>query len=276
MAWPIVDWNGVPHYQAQGDFLVPVDPDTGAAIIMLKQDGGIGAGFAAIEQGPPGMHAELQEAINLTPLAHDDPSPASASWTTIAPAGTSTPATYRLNLALHEGEPGEDGDTVLDPADYGGGVPGQILQVNDDADGFELVAQRVTEYFFPATVVNTPSGNVNYTLAGVNIPARPYARRVIAMGGTVVTGEGSDVRVDLLARLDGETGGNIIAQCPGIAQTDRLTLWPGKAAGQADSYDQIAANATGTVHFRTERRAGTTTYTTTNSFTRFMVAVIAL
>lgn len=276
MAWPIVQWNGAPHYQAQGDFLIPVDPSTGAAVIMLRENGGVGDGFSAIEKGEPGVPAELANQIAFTELAHDDLTPASASFVTLVPPNTTTPGKYQLVLSLHRGKPGEDGDTILDPADFGGGLPGQTLVLNDAADGFILVTPKIPEACFPATVNNTPSGNVNFTIAAVEIPARPYARRVIAQGGTVVTGEGTDVRVDLVARLNGETGGNIIGRCPGITQTERLTLWGGKGAGMADAYDQIPAGQGGTVHFRLERQAGTVTYTSSATTTRVWAEVLPL
>jgi len=263
------------YYQAAGQVLLPVD-GSGAAIIMMRPEGGIGSGFSAVEQGDPGVHAELDTTINFTALEPGDPTPDSASFTTITPPTTSTPGVWRLNLALHKGEQGADGDTVLDPNDFDSPVAGQILQVNSDVSAFELVAQRVPEVFYPGVVNNTASGNPNSTLAQINIPARPYARRVQGFGHTVVVGEAADVRVDLIARLNGETGGNIVGRCPGIAQTERLQLSPGRAAGLADTYDQIAANAAAVLYIRTERQAGTTTYTTSASVSQFEALVLPL
>ncbi|MCV7255351.1 hypothetical protein H7J86_24615 [Mycobacterium hackensackense] len=276
MAWPIVQWNGVPHYQAQGDFLIPVDPSTGAAVIMLREDGGVGDGFSAIEKGDPGSPAELVNPVVWNEKAWDDPSPLTASFITVRPPTATESGQYQLVADTRAGKPGDDGNTILDPADFGGGTPGQTLVINTDGDGFELTAVKIPEAFFPGSVRNTPSGNVSYTIGQIAIPARPYARRVIAHGGTVVTGEGADVRVDLIARLNGETGGNIIGRCPGIAQTERLTLWSGKAAGLADDYDQLPANAEGTVWIRLERQAGTTTFTSTASTTRVWAEVLPL
>lgn len=276
MAWPIVQWNGVPHYQAQGEFLIPVTPDTGAAVILLREDGGVGDGFSAIEQGPPGLSCELAEQVIWNEVAHDDPNPLAATFVTVRPAAAGIPPIYQLVADVRNGEPGDDGDTVLNPADYGGGTAGQILVINEAGTTFELAAQKIPEAFFPGAVVNTPSGNVNYTIAEVHIPSRPFARRLLAHGGTIVTGEGVDVRVDLVARLNGELGGNIIGRCHGIAQTERLTLWAGKAAGLSDGYDQIAAGAEATVHYRLERQAGTTTFTSTATTSRFWVEALPL
>jgi hypothetical protein len=274
MSWPL-NAAGT-HYLFEGDIQIPVSPETGAAIIMLRPSGGMGVGIPAIANGDPGVHAQLDGTVNLTELAPTDPTAASASFTTITPPTTTTPGVYRLNLALHKGTPGADGDTVLDPTDFGGGTPGQILVVNSASDGFDLAAQKIPEVFFPGTVNNTASGNANSTLAIVPIPSRPYARRVRPVGYTVVTGEGTDVRVDLIARLNDESGGNIVGRCPGIAQTERLIMVAGKVAGAADSFDQIAAGATGAVYFRCERQAGSVTYTTSASASRFSVETLPL
>lgn len=276
MAWPIVMWNGVEHYQAQGDFLIPVTPETGAAVIMLRRDGGVGDGFSAIEKGDPGQHAEISNTVDITELDPDDTSPPSAQFITLTPPTGDTPGVYQLALSLHRGANGVDGDTVLDPNDFDDPAAGYFPAVNNTLDGFELAPQKITEWFFPATVANTPSGNVSFTIGAVPIPSRPWARRIVAHGGVVVTGEGADVRVDLLARLNGETGGNIVGRCPGVAQTERLALWPGKAAGLATDYDVIAAGDAGTVHFRLERQSGTVTYTSTATTTRVSVEAIPL
>lgn len=276
MPWPIVQWNGARYYQAQGEFLIPVTPDTGAAVILLRENGGVGDGFSAIERGEPGFPAELEEKVIWNEVAYDSPAALTAAFVTKRPPTSSSPGLYQLVADIRQGKPGKDGDTVLDPADFGGGTPGQILVINDAGNGFELFVQKIPEACFPGAVVNTPSGNVNYTIAAVDIPARPYPRRVIGHGGTIVNGEGVDVRVDLIARLNGETGGNIIGRCPGIAQNERLTLWGGKEAGKSAGYDQIAAGAGGTVHFRLERQAGTTTFTSTASTTRVWAEVLPL
>ena len=148
--------------------------------------------------------------------------------------------------------------------------------MNSALDGFDLVAQKFPEVFYPGVINNVPSGNANYTMAQINIPARPFVRRVLGIGHTVVAGEGADVRVDLVARLNGETGGNIVGRCPGVAQNDRLQLSPGRAPGLADAYDQIAANASAVLYIRTERQAGTTTYTASASASQYSALVLPL
>lgn len=273
------DWTLTPdgqYYQAEGKLLLPVDSN-GVAIVQLRPEGGIGSGFSAVEKGEPGVHAELDETVNVTELEHDDPTPAGGSFTTLVPPTTSTPGVYQLNLAVRKGEPGDDGESVWDPTDLSESpVAGQIPVVNGDTDGFVLAAQRIPEVFYPGAVNNTASGNANSTLAMVSIAARPWARRIRPFGHTVVTGEAPDVRVDLIARLNGESGGNIVGRCPGIAQTERLQFSPGKAAGTADLYDVIDANESAVVYIRCERQAGATTYTTTASTSLFSVEALPL
>ncbi|QDF19906.1 minor tail protein [Mycobacterium phage ThetaBob] len=272
MSWPTTpDGN---YYRFEGLIDIPVDPETGAAILYLRPQGGMGVGIPAIANGEPGKHAELDETINLTVIEDGDPTQPSASFTTLVPPTTDTPGKWRLNLALPKGAKGDDGEAVWDPTDVAENpVAGQIPVVNDTADGFNLEAQKITEVFFPASINNTASGNANSTLAVVEIPARPYARRVRPVGYTVVTGEGADVRVDLVARLNGESGGNVVGRCPGIAQTERLTLIPGKPTGSAGPYDTIAAGDTALVYIRCERQAGSVTYTTSASSSNFSVEV---
>lgn len=279
MVWPKVQYNGESYYQSQGVVLVPED-GSGVAIVMLKEDGGIVGGVSAIEKGDPGIPPDLAEAINFTPLEPGDATPDSASWSLLTPGTPTTAAVYKLNLALHKGGKGDSGTMQWNPADLSGTpVAKQIPQVKSDLSGFELVAQRITEVFYPGSINNIGSGNPSATQAAIAIPARPWARRIRANGFTVVTGEAADVRVNLLARLNGETDGNIVGRCVGIAQTERLTLSPGKpiqAGTEADGYDTIAAGASATVHIRCERVAGSSTYTTTAAMSQYSVEALPL
>jgi len=264
---------------AEGKLLLPIDPN-GVAVIMVKPDGGgIGIGVTAVEKGEPGVPANIDPTINFTALAHGDTTPASASFTVLTPPTATTPGVYKLNVALHEGVPGQDGNTVLDTGDFTGVAAGKVITVNATADGFELQTPKIPEVFYPGTILDIPAGNPNFTLCPISIPARPYARRVRAGGYQILTGEAADVRVDLLARLNNAAAGNIVGRCQGIAQTERLMMDPGKpiqVGTAADTYDQIAANAAATVYIRTERAAGTSTYTGSASQAKFWAEVLPL
>lgn len=278
MTWPTTpdgQW-----YQFEGDIKIPVNPETGVAILNLRPQGGMGVGVPAIAQGDPGVPANLDTTVNHTSLAYDDPTAESASITVLTPPTTTTPGVYRLNLATRRGEPGLDGANTWDPADLDPSpAAGRVPVVNSALDGFDLVDQKIPEVFYPGTISNTASGNPNSTLCPINIPARPYARRVLGQGFTVVTGEAADVRVNLLARLNSESAGNIVGKCIGIAQTERLTMAPGKpieAGTVADGYDTIAANTAATLYIRCERQAGTSTYTTSAVTSQFCALVLPL
>lgn len=274
MAWPIVDFNGARYYQGQGYTLVPVD-GTGVAHVLLREDGGIMGGVSGVEQGPPGKHAEFDTKIDLTPLAPEDATPDSAFFELITPPTDTTPGRWKMHLALHTGKTGKDGATRWNPLDLSTNPKaGWIPAVKTDLLGFELVPQKVPEVFYPGEIKNIGTGNANGTMAAIDIPARPWPRRIRAQGQTVVTGEAADVRVNLLARLNGEANGNIVGRCVGIAQTDRLAFSPGKPIGPGsttDDYDTIAAGTSATVHIRCERQTGTSTYTATAAMSHFNI-----
>jgi hypothetical protein len=271
MSWPkTADGQ---YYIFDGQVLMPVDPSNGVATLLLRPTGGMGVGIPAIEQGDPGAHAEIDNTINYTVLAATDTTPSSASFTTITPPTTSTPGVYRLNLAIHEGEDGAPGDTVLDPTDYGTPVWKNLLQVDAGLTGFEFVSPKVGDRFLPALINNTAAGNANNTLGIVTVPSQDFAWRPEVEAQTVVTGTGPDVRVDLVARLNGELGGNVIGRCTGLAATERLTLCSAPPAGSADAFDRIVAGASATIYLRCERVTGTDTYTTSATTTFLQVRV---
>lgn len=276
--WPTVTVGGKDYWQIDGKFRVAKESDPNAQVLILiaTPNGGI-ASVGPLVQGDPGQHAEIDNAVNFTALEPNDPTPDSFSFTTITPPSPSTPGLWRAVVALHKGAKGDPGDTVLDPADYSATTAGQILAVAAGLTTFELVTPKTCEWHWPATINNTPPGNANYTLATVSIAAKPFAWRAIPFGYTIITGTGPDVAVDLIARLNGETGGNIVGRCPGIAgATDRLLMVPGVAAGTADGYNKVLANNAATVHFRVERQSGADTYTTSNTTTRCGVLAVAI
>lgn len=274
--WPVTA-DGQ-YYQAEGKFLIPVDPSSGAAIIMLRPEGGIGVGFTAVEKGDPGKHAEIDETTVFTPLAWDDPTPASFSWTPITPPTDTTPGVWRAVVALHEGKPGENGDTVLDPSDFEGAAAGKFPVVNAGLDGFELQSQKVGSLWIPATINSTAAGNPNFTLAVVSIPAHDFDWRPRVLGSCDVVGTGADVRVDLIARLNGESTGSEVARASGRAgQTPpRHVFDPLPPAGAVlDSY-KVAKGSPAVIYIRAERQTGSDTFTTSAATTRLGVEVAPL
>jgi len=257
-------------------FRVPLewDPSSNMFIAVAAPDGGIG-NFPALVKGDDGATPALDTAINFTPMAYNDASPEFASWTETAPN------VYKLNLGLKSGAPGANGSMVLTPTDYGTPVAGRLLRVKPDLTGFEYVAPKTGNRYLPALVASVPTGNPAYTVCAVPIDAKPFDYYPRCEGQTVVTGTGSDVRVDLFARLsttgviNGETAGPVVARAFGQigANTSGIAtvLSGARPAGIAASYGKVLAGNTAVVYLRTERQAGANTYSTDDDTTLFEV-----
>lgn len=275
--WPTVVVGEKEYWEVDGKFRIAKesDPNAQVAILIGTPDGGI-ANVGPLVQGDPGQHAEIDETIVFTALEATDPTADSASWTTITPPTTETPGVYKLNLALHKGAKGDDGDTVLTPDDYSESpLAGQILVVNDALDGFDLAAQKIATRHLPAMISSVPSGNANYTMSTISIAAKTFDYRPLVLAETIRVGTGADVAVDLVCRMGGETDGDIVAKCTGLAGvTDRLSIVSACPAGSVDGFDKVAAGNAKNFHLRTERSTGADTYTASNTVTRFQIWAI--
>lgn len=250
-------------------FRIPLDwdPSSNMFFAVCYPDGGVG-NFTALAKGDTGDAPALVMGP-VTELAYDDPTSASGSLT------ETSPDTYTLSLTLHGGAKGDDGDTVLNPDDYGTGVASDFLVVNPDLTDFTLVPQRVGDRYFPASIASAPAGNAAYTLCTVAIPAQRFAWRPSVEGFCEITGTGSDVKVDLLARLNSATAGNVIGRATQPAGQYPAThvLSSGPPAGSSNDYDFVAAGAPAVVYLRAERQSGSQTFTTSSSTTGFCVRI---
>lgn len=273
--WPTVTFGGQEYWQVATLSLIAKesDPNAGVYFFVGTPDGGIGT-VGPLVQGTPGKHAEIDTDINFTALEATDVTADSASWTEITPPDDDTPGVYQLNLALHKGAKGDDGDTVLDPTDYTAAAT-QILAVNSGATDFEAIDQKVCQVYRPTTISNTGAATANNTLATVPIDAKTYDRRLIPFAYTIVTGNtGSDVTVDLLARIGDASTGDIIGRCPGLGGAkDRLILVPALPTNEFD-YELLAATNTTNVYFRVEKQGGADDYTTSSTTTRCGVLAV--
>jgi hypothetical protein len=278
MSWPTTIYNGVDYWMYDGLVLVPVDPTTGAAILLLKPNGGsIISGVPAIADGQDGASPIFQEGpIDFDELAHGDPTPGGISVVQISPG---PPPVYALTGALHSGADGAPGTTTISLAGVGGtAAAGKIIKVNAGATGFDFDYMRIAERYIPSVISNTGSGNPDSTLATVPITNKSWDYRILVTGHTIVTESGgSDVVVDLMARLNDEDSGNVVAECHGIGGTERLVFSSAPPAGAAASFDRVmAGSGTVNVYIRTEQRSGSNSYTTTNSTSRFAVWAIPI
>jgi hypothetical protein len=271
MSWPTTTYNGAQYYLFDGICLIPVDPSTGATVLMLRPQGGMGVGIPAIADGAPGAAAALQTGpIAFTELAPDDPTPGGMSVIEVSPG------LYALTGQLHSGADGTPGTSTVTLGGIGGSAAaGKIIRVNSGATGFDFGFEKVGDRFIPATINNTTAGTTNSTLAVVSIGAKNVDYRVRARGYQIVRQNGgSDVRVDLYARLNGETGGNIVSRCQGLGGTERLTLTDAPPAGSVTGFDKVAAGNAATIHFRAEQQGGANSYTTSNSEAVFVVDML--
>jgi len=256
-------------------FMTPMEwnPNSQMIFAVAVPDGGVGS-FPILAKGDPGDTPTIDTAIAFTSLAYSDASPASAAW------AETSPDTYKLTLALHEGAPGAPGAFNLHhAADITAGTPaaGRIV-VLTSANTFSYETPRVGDYYWPTTIANTPSGQAAYTLCSVGVSALPWAWRPEVWGQCVVAGTAADVRVDLLARLDNAASGNVVGRGVGASLGVNsagipTVLQNGPPAGSADSYNKVAANTAATIYFRAERQSGGDTFTTSNSTTTFCVKV---
>ena len=226
--------------------------------------------YPALVKGDTGDAAALDTAVALNVLDFTDPTADSASFAEIAPG------IYKLTMTQRRGPKGNTGvPSIVSPQAsdlVGTPVAGKLIAVNAGANGAVYVSEKVGDWYIPATgaVVNAPSGNPGFTIATVAIPAQPNDWRPTAQASTIVTGTGSSLIADLVARLNSSSG-NEVGRCFGMAATERLQLTPGPPAGSPDTWDRIAAGVAANVLVRVERQSGTDTFTTSASTTRVRV-----
>lgn len=267
------------YYVWQGEVRIPktFDPTSKAAVIMLGPPGGV-AQIPALVKGDPGKVALIDPTIVFNALEYTDPTPDSATWTTITPGSDTVSPVYRLTLNLHKGAPGDSADPVLlDASDLTGTVTdGYVLSKTVGAATVQFVPQRVGDQYWPASIANTSgSDGQNRTLATVTIPAQPFDYRLRVHGQCIVSGT-ANTRVDVLARLNNASSGDIIGRSFGQAGATPPpnVLVSGVPAGSANTVGKVAAGNSCVVYLRAEQQASTTdAYTTSASTTSFMVEV---
>jgi hypothetical protein len=249
--------------------MIPLDWDPSSNVVLLvaAPTGGV-LDYPALATGDPGATAIIDNAINFTALDATDPTQDSANFTTLSPG------VYQLNLTLHRGPAGLAALLQISTASDLSGTPiaGYTIVLNSTLNGFVYTPVKVGDLWLPATISNTASGNPVSQLCVVGVLQQPFDWRAQAVGYTVVTGTGTDVITDYVARLNA-TNGNDIGRCPGITSTERLTLSDVPPAGSADTWTRIHAGAAANIYFMAERQTGTNTFTTSNTTTRAGVRV---
>lgn len=278
--WPIVTVGGKDYYQVEGLTRIEVDPQGNVYYLIKTPDGGVGA-VGPLVKGDPGKHTKFQTGPqDLTVLAYNDPAPASYEVIEVTPGSDTVSQVVKIATALHEGPPGPQGDTVLNPADFTDPLPGKGIVVNPANNGFVLQTPKVGDRHFPATIANIASGNATATLAQVSIPAQGFDWRPQVHASCEITGTGLDVKVDLIARLgttgisNPETAGNVVGRGLGSAGLNSTPVMiPGPESGAAADVDKVLASNTAVIYLRAERQTGADYFTTLGSRTRFWVKV---
>lgn len=256
-------------------FRIPLDwdPSSGFFFAVALPNGGM-AGIPAMVKGDPGFPMTFQEDVDFTPLEPNDPTPDFATLTLLSPATDLAGPVYKLALGLHKGDKGDPGTSLLSIGDYPGTpLPGKFLVVNDDIDGFIFQTQKVGDWHIPAALNSTESPTDMFTLGLVPMGPFDYDWRPTVDAQTTVTPDGPNMRADLIARLDDETGGNDVGRGFGIAGAgaERINITSGPPAGSTDSYDKVLAGQTVVVFLRVERQSGSDHFAVSASTSRFRV-----
>ncbi|MCV7434808.1 hypothetical protein [Mycolicibacterium bacteremicum] len=249
---------------------------SGMYLAVAAPLGGVASLGNVLAKGDAGFPATMVLS-GFEELDADDPTPASASLEIIAePTDVSGPV-YGLNLILHRGATGESGTATFTPGDISESpLLGWIPAVAPGLSAFELVPQKVSTQHWPATVDNVPGGTTaGFTLTIVPIAAAPYDRYAFP-GGTVqvAAASGSNLRVDLIARLDADNGPVVGRDYGRAGATDKLSLVGFPDAGATSSATKILANQTANIYFRTEKQAGSSAYSSTPGTARFGVLMV--
>lgn len=270
------------YYIWTGDIRIAkqFDPTTKSAIILLGPDGGV-ADIPALVKGDPGQPATIDSSVNFTALAYDDVTADSASFTLITPGTTTTSPVYRLNLALHKGSPGPAATlTILSASDITGTATDGYYLTKTTVAGANRVgfsAPKVGGQYWPASISNTSgTDGQNRTLCSVSIPAQPWDWRPRVFAQAVIAGT-VNTRVDLIARLDNATSGDVVGRAFGQvgATPPTAVMVSGVVAGSASTVGKVLAGNAATIFLRAEQQASTTDQYTTSGVTTSMMVEVA-
>ncbi len=236
---------------------------SGMYLAVAAPLGGVASLGNILAKGDRGFSPSI-ELSSFVELDADDVTPASLALNLLAEATDVSGPVYGLDVVLHRGATGESGTATFTPGDISEDPDlGWIPAVAAGLETFELVPQRVPTMYWPATVTDVPGGTTaGYTMTTIPIAAAPYDRYVIPSGEVqVVASSGTNLRVDLVAHLDDETGTKIVGRSFGVAGAkDKLSLIGYPPAGTTSAATKILAGQPANVYFRTERQGGTSAY----------------
>jgi hypothetical protein len=280
----VITIDGQEYYNWKTVLRVPRNwtPESGV-FIAVAPPGGI-ANFPAMVKGDNGFTPYLRNVV-VTEIAHDDPTAMSASLTLISPGSSTTPPTYDIAMTLRRGTPGTSGTmTLLGASDLDDDpiAAGYIFAVKSTGVGTwgaELVAQRIGNTYWPAAV-ETPLSNAtgSNARASVTVPPQLFPWRPVCHGQQELSPDGTDVQVDLVARLSA-TNGPVVARGFGLANGARqiLDLAAAPPINSTTGFGQVAAGVSAVIYFRNEQvGSGLSTYDTISGREIYSVDVEAV
>ena len=244
---------------------------SGMFLAIAAPLGGVASLGTLLAKGDQGFSPSI-EMGNFEELDPADPTEAFISLDLVAEATDVSGPVYALNGALHAGATTESGTATFTPGDLSEDPQlGWIPAVAAGLETFELVPQRVSAQYWPATVTDVPNGTTaGYTMTIIPIEAAPYDRYVVTAGTVqVAASSGSNLRVDLVARLDADNG-PVVGRDYGVAGAkDKLSIIGYPDAGALSTATKILANNEANIYFRTEKQSGSSSYSSVSGTGRF-------
>lgn len=249
---------------------------SGMYLAVAAPLGGVASMGNILAKGDTGFSPSIQMG-DFVELDADDPTPGFISLDLVAEGTDVSGPVYALNGALHRGATTESGTVTFTPGDLSEDPTlGFIPAVAAGLETFELVPQKVPTMHWPATVDNVPSGTTaGYTQTIVPIAAVPYDRYAYPSGTVqVLAASGTNLRVDLLARLDSDTGPILGRDYGRAGASDKLTMVGYPDAGTSSSATKLLANQPYNVYFRTEKQSGSSAYSSVAGTSRYGVLTV--
>ena len=261
--WRRVDgYNGYPgtwFVVGMSELAFRIEDDgtiTSFFLAAASPQGGLSRGLTnmpALLRGPDGRSPSLVLGDFLE-LAHNDTTPGRLSIDLLAEATEVSGPVYAVSGALHGGIPGAPGAALVTPSDYGTPQYGQQLSVAAGESTFELTYPKVAGIHRPGAISTAVGTTGEFTMTTFDVPAGTYNNdwTPVVQGNAIIQSTAA-ARVDLIARLNSETGPDIVAR--GIAMTATATQ-PNLASGVETGTGIVAAGEAATVYVRTKYMGG--------------------
>lgn len=209
-------------------------------------------------------------------LAYNDPTEGRLTIDLVSEGTDVSGPVYQLNGALHGGQPGEDGAAIITPSDYGETPQyGQALTVAPGESTFELTWPKVAGFHLPSSISGVVAATGESTMAVFSVEAGTYNFdwRPVVRGNAITTSTGN-IQVDLIARLNGESDGDIIARGFGMATTS--TWQPNLVTKIESGTGIVSAGEAAEVYVRTKRISGSVAYAASANTAAFEMLAVAV